>query len=394
MHLLNWLKQWAPRSMRYVLRFGLVAPLLDQDARATLVSVARLRLRSTQPKVLFYDRFPVHYGFSRPVILEVIRRCPVVLLVGEREHEAYRMPPTGVEVVFVSRRYEIYMRFLRARVLVTVASGFAPYARPTGSLLVHMFHSLVSMHVVYARDSFDAYDYFFAAGPHHLREFRALREARQWLGKEIYPVGYLKVDELAAAMERCPDDQRKRATVLLAPSWGDTNLLRADSLSLIREMIQAGWKVIVRPHPHSYDYDVDIIDAIRKFTESSVHCVLDGPVGAQESLLEADVMISDWSGVAYEFAFATARPVVFVDVPQKVSAAREQLPDLPAMEVICREEIGILTSRARIVENVGHLLAERYAWRERIARARERYLYNFGNSKQVAAHQIWKLAGA
>ena len=30
-------------------------------------------------------------------------------------------------------------------------------------------------------------------------------------------------------------------------------------------------------------------------------------------------MISDWSGSAYEFAFGTLKPVIFVDVPKKVN---------------------------------------------------------------------------
>ena len=37
---------------------------------------------------------------------------------------------------------------------------------------------------------------------------------------------------------------------------------------------------------------------------------------------ESDVMVSDWSGVVYEFAFGVERPVVFIDSPVKVNNER------------------------------------------------------------------------
>ena len=35
------------------------------------------------------------------------------------------------------------------------------------------------------------------------------------------------------------------------------------------------------------------------------------------SLYQSDLMISDWSGVAFEYAFAFNKPVIFCDVPKK-----------------------------------------------------------------------------
>jgi hypothetical protein len=63
--------------------------------------------------------------------------------------------------------------------------------------------------------------------------------------------------------------------------------------------------------------------------------VMEEDMASSDSFFESDVMISDWSGVALEYAFCTERPVLFVDVPRKVNN--------PEYEQIAREpiEIGI-----------------------------------------------------
>ena len=38
-----------------------------------------------------------------------------------------------------------------------------------------------------------------------------------------------------------------------------------------------------------------------------------------KSFDKADLMISDWSGVAFEFAFGLEKPVIFIDLPKKIN---------------------------------------------------------------------------
>ena len=41
-------------------------------------------------------------------------------------------------------------------------------------------------------------------------------------------------------------------------------------------------------------------------------------VSSTASFYSSDVFITDWSGVAYEYAFGTEKPILFLDVPQKI----------------------------------------------------------------------------
>lgn len=394
MRYLDSIKNLVPLPIKILLKYGLFAPLLDDEARRTLISIAKLRFRkrSNHPKVIFYDRFPVHFNFSKSIVVEVAQHNTVAILVGDNTHKAMITPPVhGVEVFYISRKYEIYMCLLRPRVFVTFASGLGVHSKPKNSVVIHMFHSLVSMHVVYGKESFDAYDYFFATGPHHVREFTLLKKIRQWDQKKIIKVGYLKVDELANLLKSYRrKDSRK--TVLLAPSWGNYNLLRTSGPEIVRKLVKKGWKVLVRPHPHSYDYDADIIEELRSFSLNNDSCFLEGPVSDLSSMLEADIMISDWSGVAFEYAFATNRPVLFVDIKQKKYDGDNLDISLPSMEEECRKKVGIITTINRIDDDLEHLFRDRNLWHKKIIQTREEYLYNFCHSKEVASRKIIEIA--
>ena len=69
-----------------------------------------------------------------------------------------------------------------------------------------------------------------------------------------------------------------------------------------------------------------------------------------ESLHAADVIISDWSGAALEFALAFSKPVVYIDVPQKVNNPGYQELGVEPVERSMRELLGRVRSPDRLQE--------------------------------------------
>jgi YidC/Oxa1 family membrane protein insertase len=71
-------------------------------------------------------------------------------------------------------------------------------------------------------------------------------------------------------------------------------------------------------------------------------------INSQDSFLRSALMVSDWSGAAYEYALGTGRPVLFVDVPQKIFNDDWQQLGLPSFEREMRSEVGeiLLVERA------------------------------------------------
>ncbi len=62
-----------------------------------------------------------------------------------------------------------------------------------------------------------------------------------------------------------------------------------------------------------------LVDVKRLVAEQDRRFQLETNIATNDSFCAADLMISDWSGAALEFAFATERPGLFVDVPRKVN---------------------------------------------------------------------------
>lgn len=113
-------------------------------------------------------------------------------------------------------------------------------------------------------------------------------------------------------------------------------------------------------------------------------------------MLDAHVMVSDWSGAALEFALGLEKPVLFVDVPKKVNNPEYTLlPSLP-VELALREELGVVLAPDRLGEaprRLRELLDGRSVESrvERIRAVRERYVYNLGRSGEVGAEILEEL---
>ncbi len=263
----------------------------------------------------------------------------------------------------------------------------------------YVFHSMVSTHMIYRPAAFDAFDTILCAGPHHVREIRATEAANHLPAKHLIEHGYGRLDTLLRNRQaRGPSprpDTARPVHVLIAPSWGPHGLLETCGEACVRALLNAGFQVTVRPHPMTRRKWPGCIATLEKAFRGHPHLVLENDVAGHASLETADVMISDWSGAALEFAFAFQRPVLFVDLPRKVNNPDyERIGCLP-LEVSIRDRIGrVLPSEnlAHLPDAVHSLCAQAPAWRERIAQVRAESIYNVGESARVAAEQLAAIA--
>jgi YidC/Oxa1 family membrane protein insertase len=115
------------------------------------------------------------------------------------------------------------------------------------------------------------------------------------------------------------------------------------------------------------------------------------------SLASADVMISDYSGAALEFAFAHERPVLFIDVPRKVNNPEHEKIGCEPLEVSIRDKIGRVVASEDLANLPVHVQAicdQADHYRDRIRRLRLDSVYNLGHSGLVAAEAIAAIADA
>lgn len=281
----------------------------------------------------------------------------------------------------------------RAPILVTTMPdlGSLHIARPPESTrLVYVFHALVSIMRSYREDSFDHYDDFFCCGAYHVEELRRRFELIKKPCPQLHEVGYFKLDRMHEHFLKHKKLQQERPTVLLAPSWHPGNLFESVGPSIVRSLLEHDFQVAVRPHPaffsSIYPKGRAMIAHFKETFGDHPHFVLDTTMRSELYFYEADLLITDWSGSAYEYAFATERPVLFFDTPAKVRNEKWTDYGIVPFEVSMRNEVGqVLTSshQDRTVALVNEMIEEAPLYREEIRAVRDRQVFNFRKSAEV-----------
>lgn len=270
-------------------------------------------------------------------------------------------------------------------------------AAALGTQYVYVFHSMASTHMIYEPDGFDHYDTVMCVGPYMIDEIRR-REGLQGLAaKELVEHGYGRLDTILADATPGARVRGDRPTVLVAPSWGPTCTFETMGVEVVRALLDGGCRVIARPHPMTTKKSPHAIEQLAAAFGADPNFELDEDIAAARSLHESDVMVSDWSGAALEYAFGLERPVVFLDVARKVNNPDYGALDLEPFEASVRERIGAVIATDELhalVPAVQEIVRTADDWRTRLQGVRDDTIFNVGHSGRVAAEVIAAKASA
>ena len=189
--------------------------------------------------------------------------------------------------------------------------------------------------------------------------------------------------------ERQPRQGDGAPTVLVAPTWGESSFIeRPTGSDAIRALLAGGFRTTVRLHPMTSRRLPELRDGLRREFASSPLFTLEEDMSATESWLASDVMISDWSGAATEYAFALGRPVVYVDTSPKLMNPDWDRIGLESFESMIRSLIGRVVAPEAIDElaaTVREVTADTNSVRASAMEARDRMIFNVGASSAAAA---------
>lgn len=278
----------------------------------------------------------------------------------------------------------------RSKVLLTPYVGLPMPIRPAGSQVVHALVSFASLEGVYERSMFDGYDYILCAGPHHLKEFGEWAQSRQQLGgKVLLPAGYPKLD-LVTGWFSSPEKVSTgegQITVLYAPTHVYSANERFCSLRdhggrIVAALLEAGHRVIFRPHPNSFeDSDVGLVKGICAEHGSNPNFSCDTSKEYRTSFSESDLVVTDLSGTGFTFSLSLGRPAIFfaANADAEVGLTGIQFTDREFVGGVARGVPQLL----RMIETMDF-----QAFSARIAKYKNTVLFNPGKSSQYIAEAI------
>ena len=85
--------------------------------------------------------------------------------------------------------------------------------------------------------------------------------------------------------------------------------------------------------------DHELIKNLKNKYKDNKNIIFEDDISETKSFYFSDLMITDWSGVSYEFAFGTERPVLFIDVPQKIMNEQYREIGIDPIDISIRNKI-------------------------------------------------------
>lgn len=176
----------------------------------------------------------------------------------------------------------------------------------------HIFHSTTDS-TMYRLFGIDYFDSILLTGDYQAEDIRILEEQRGLPPKELVTVGCTYLDVLQEKMNTIPVEQDHKFTVLVSPSWGKGALLSRYGEKLLDPLLDSEFNVILRPHPQSRKSESELLSKLEIRYKDRANLIWDYERDNIFSLKKADIMISDFSGIIFDYLFLCNKPVLYAN---------------------------------------------------------------------------------
>jgi phosphonate transport system ATP-binding protein len=296
-----------------------------------------------------------------------------------------------------------FLQTLRFKIFVTTMPDLGKFnftRSPYDVHYVYVFSTLISTHMGYIQDAFDYYDSILCLGPHQINEIKASEQYYGLKQKTIIECGYGHLDNILDTLKQEPKTlqaQKEDISVVIAPTYGQHSLLEIDNgelcCNLLDILAKANIAVTLRPHWMSINNNPSLISKITERQKKYKAFNIEKDLSSISSLIDSDVLISDLSGVALEYAFGFLKPVVYIDIPIRVRNADFNAIKLPAFEVEMQSKTGKVVSPEKLTDipNIIHKLNKDDTFRNNCVELRKKSVFNIGISGSVGANYLFDL---
>ena len=255
---------------------------------------------------------------------------------------------------------------------------------------IYIFHSVFSTHTYLRKDALFNFDTIFCVGPHHVNEIKKSEEMYSLKSKNLIHYGFGRIDELFLKIKK-ENISIDKKTIIITPTYGKNNLLERCGNEIIQLLLDSGFRVILRPHFRILKESKYLIKNIEKKFGKNKNFSLEKGIISTELFQKSVCMITDWSGISFEYAFVFEKPVIFIDLPQKILNSNYKELEIEPFEIRWREKVGTIIS----VNNLEKILEflntyDQPSLKIQIQKIRSSTIYNIGNSNKVGADYIEK----
>ena len=359
--------------------------------------------------VVFYSEKSGFWKYYKDIILKLIEwsNLPIHYVTNDYEDQVFEIAKaeSRIKPYYIGPKKIIpLMMKMDADIVVMTTPDLENYHIKRSYVrkdieYIYAPHDCMSVHMGFREGCFDHFDTIFCTGPQQMEEIRKIEEIYNLPSKNLIPCGYSLLDDMQKdwdeRKEHIGEKKDEKTRILIAPSWNEDNILDSCIDELLEYLLMEDRMVTVRPHPEyvkRYEQRINML-MDRWGKEIGNGLVFETNFSSNQSQYDADVLITDWSGIAYEYSYTTGKPTLFINTKIKLLNPNWEKIGIIPLEISLRDQIGQSLNKNELMkvnDVINEMLAHPEKWQERIACVREKNIYNSGCSGALAAEYILK----
>ncbi len=361
-------------------------------------------LSDNEPKQLvFYSEGSGFYKYFKGMIEYVLTHSDVTIhyITSDPQDAVFSMNEPKLQPYYISEiKLITLMMKLEADMVIMTMPDLNSYHIKRSLVrkdieYIYTDHGVSSDNLTLRTHALDHFDTLFCVGPHQMEEARAIEKLYDLKPRRLVQVGYGLLDEMTESWENTPNKKNDKKTILIAPSWQKDNIMDSCLDKLIQEYAKLDCRIIIRPHPQYVRLYGERMDAIiAKYQDRlGEDFIIQTDFSSTDTVYRADLLVTDWSNVGYEFALSTLKPVMYINTPMKVMNPEYDKIDVVPFDIRIRAQLGgelELTDLDKAGEMAKDLLSHPQEFREIIQSVKEREIYNLGHGAEAAGRYIVK----
>lgn len=275
------------------------------------------------PFVIFSDD-KRYWTVFEPICREMDRRGrDIVYMTTSQDDPALKNTYPHVKAEFIGKDNKAFARlnFLNATIVLSTTPSLDIYQWKRSrnvQYYVHIPHAASDI-TLYRMFGIDYYDAILLSGEYQARDIRNLERLRGLPEKELVQIGIPYMDEMAERLKQLGPAPEHPRTVLLAPSWGPSAIFSVYGGKILDVLLKTDYHIIVRPHPQSFTSEKELMEKLMKKYPASEQLEWNRDTDNFEVLHRSDILISDFSGVIFDFCLVYDKPVIYTDPQFDVS---------------------------------------------------------------------------
>lgn len=356
-----------------------------------------------EKQIVFYSEKNGFYKYFQNVIETILRKTDIVIhyITSDPKDEVFALAGENFQVYYIGEnKLIVLMMKMEADIVCMTMPDLQKYHIKRSMVkndieYVYMDHGVGSLNLMLRKHALDYFDTVFVANELVYQEMRKQEEKYGLKERTLVKWGSGVIDNMIGAYQKAEKSENDKKTILIAPSWQQDNILDSCIESILEHVLGRGYHVILRPHPQYVRHFKEKLLAMKECYAEFPDFELQLDFSSNSTVFNADILMTDWSGIAYEYSFTTLKPSLFINTPMKVMNPDYKEIDVVPFDIEIRDQVGIsveLDEIGKLPEVVEQLLNDKAYTKEAMEAVRDKYLYNVTKSGEVgAAYLIQKL---